>query len=250
MSDKLLNGQVAVVTGGGRGIGKAVSLELAAHGAHVVINYSRSADAAEALKKEIEAAGGSAETSAFDVSDSAQVDEVLKALIKTHGKIDILVNNAGIALDNLLVRTKDEEWERTIAVNLSGSFYCARAVAKTMMKARSGRIINISSVIGESGNAGQAAYASSKAALIGLSKSLAKELASRGVTVNAITPGYIETDMTSDLGEGATEGILAGIPLGRLGKSEDIAAAVAFLASPHASYITGQVLGVNGGMYM
>lgn len=241
---------VALVTGGGRGIGKSVSLELAKRGAHVVVNYSRSSDAAEAVKKEIENAGGSAETVGFDVSDSAAVDTALKAIIKEHGRLDVLVNNAGIALDNLLVRTKDDEWDKTLAVNLSGTFYCCRAVAKTMMKARSGRIINISSVIGESGNAGQAAYSASKAALIGLTKSLAKELASRGVTVNCVTPGYIQTDMTAGMGDDATGAILENIPLGRLGTSEDIADSVAFLASPSAGYITGQVLGVNGGMYM
>jgi len=241
---------VALVTGGGRGIGKAVSLELGKRGAHVVVNYSRSSDAAEAVKGEIEAAGGSAETVGFDVSDSGQVDTALKEIIKNHGRLDVLVNNAGIALDNLLVRTKDEEWDQTISVNLSGAFYCCRAVAKTMMKARSGRIINISSVIGESGNAGQAAYSASKAALIGLTKSLAKELASRGVTVNCVTPGYIQTDMTAGMGEEATGAILENIPLGRLGTGEDIADSVAFLASPNSGYITGQVLGVNGGMYM
>ncbi len=241
---------VALVTGGGRGIGKSVSLELAKRGAHVVVNYSRSSDAAEAVKKEIESAGGSAETVAFDVSDSTAVDTALKAIIKEHGRLDVLVNNAGIALDNLLVRTKDDEWDKTLAVNLSGTFYCCRAVAKTMMKARSGRIINISSVIGESGNAGQAAYSASKAALIGLTKSLAKELASRGVTVNCVTPGYIQTDMTAGMGDDATGAVLENIPLGRLGTSEDIADSVAFLASPSAGYITGQVLGVNGGMYM
>lgn len=251
MSEDLeLKGQIAIVTGGGRGIGRAVCQELAARGAHLLINYSRSKDSAESLRKEIEDNGGSAETVCFDVSKSSEVDKVLGDLIKSHGKIDILVNNAGIALDNLIIRVKDEDWEKTLAVNLSGSFYCARAVAKAMMKARSGNIINISSVIGESGNAGQTAYASSKAALIGLTKSLAKELASRGVRVNAITPGYIETDMTDELGDKTKDKILEAIPLARLGQSEDIAKAVAFFASKESGYITGQILGVNGGMYM
>lgn len=248
--EQTLQGRIAVVTGGGRGIGRAVCEALAARGAHVVINYSRSKSAAEEVQKVIEAQDGKAELCQFDVSDSAAVDSAMKGLLSAHGKIDILVNNAGIAVDSLLVRTKDEDWNNTIAVNLSGSFYCSRAVAKGMMKARYGRIINISSVIGEIGNAGQAAYSASKAGIIGLTKSLAKELASRGVTVNAVTPGYIVTDMTGQLDEATTELIKNQIPLSRLGEPGDIAESVAFLASEGAGYITGQVLGVNGGMRM
>lgn len=248
--NQTLAGKVALVTGGSRGIGEAIVRKLAACGADVVINYSRSADRAAAIVQEIIAAGGKASTVGFDVANSEAVSEAINTIVKERGGLHILVNNAGITSDGLLIRTKDEDWQRTIDVNLSGSFYCARAAAKAMMKQRDGRIINMSSVIGESGNAGQAAYAASKAGVIGLTKSLAKELASRSVTVNAITPGYIETEMTAVLSADQTEGIQANIPLGRLGQVDDIAEAVAYIASPAASYVTGQVLGVNGGMYM
>lgn len=248
--NQTLAGKVALVTGGSRGIGEAIVRKLAACGADVVINYSRSADRAEAIAKEIQAAGGKASISGFDVANSEAATEAIAAIIKEHSGLHILVNNAGITSDGLFIRTKDEDWQRTLDVNLSGSFYCARAAARAMIKQRDGRIINMSSVIGESGNAGQSAYAASKAGIIGMTKSLAKELASRSVTVNAITPGYIETEMTSVLSEDQTAGIQSNIPLGRLGQVEDIAEAVAFIASPAAGYITGQVLGINGGLYM
>ncbi len=248
--NKKLSGQVAVVTGGSRGIGRAICKKLANCGAMVVVNYARSANLAEALVSEIKQSGGEAEAIGFDVGNAEEVAEALKGILAKHGKIDILINNAGIAKDSLLVRTSTEDWQQTLDINLSGAFYTARAVAKAMMKARTGRIINVSSVIGETGNAGQAAYAASKAGLIGFTKSLAKELASRSITVNAVTPGYIQTDMTDSLSVEQREGIQGQIPLGRLGEADDIAEAIAFLASPDASYITGQVLGINGGMYM
>ncbi len=249
-SNLALAGQVAIVTGGSRGIGKAICEKLAAQGASVAVNYSRSAVEAEAIVAEIKSRGGRAQAYGFDVGSSEAVEGAFKAILTDFGRVDILVNNAGIAVDQLLVRTKDEDWAKTIAINLSGAFYCARAVAKTMMKARSGRIINISSVIGETGNAGQAAYAASKAGLLGLTKSLAKELASRSITVNAITPGYIQTDMTSTIADEYKEKLMAAIPLSRLGSAEDVAEAVLFLALPGSGYITGQILGVNGGMHM
>ena len=245
-----LAGKVALVTGGGRGIGRSVCEKLGAAGANVIVNYSRSSGAADEVVAAITAAGGSASAVQFDVSDAEAVDAAVKDIVKTHGGLDILVNNAGIAIDSLLMRAKQEDWERTLQVNLSGAFYCAKAVSRPMMKAKEGRIINISSVIGEMGNAGQVAYSSSKAGLLGLTKSLAKELASRAITVNAITPGYITTDMTAELTDEIRDKIIAEVPLQSLGAPDDIANAVVFLASPSARYITGQVLGVNGGMYM
>ena len=245
-----LNGEVALVTGGGRGIGRAIALRLASLGATVLVNYSRSKDEAREVVASILSQGGTADALQFDVGDPEDVEKGIKAGIEKFGKISILVNNAGIAVDGLLVRTKTADWDRTLQVNLSGAFFCARAVAKSMMKERTGRIINISSIIGEMGNAGQAAYSASKAGLLGLTKSLARELASRNVTVNAITPGYIVTDMTSSLTEDLREEMLRNIPLGRLGTAEDIAEIVAFLCSPGAAYITGEAIGVNGGMYM
>ena len=239
-----------MVTGGGRGIGRAVSEHLAQLGARVAVNYSRSADAANAVVKAIEANGGEAIAVGFDVSDEAAVQQGIKEVLERFGRIDILVNNAGVTSDGLLVRTSAEEWRRTIDINLSGAFFCSKAVAKSMMKARAGRIINISSVIGEMGNPGQAAYAASKSGIFGLTKSMARELGSRGVTVNAVTPGYIKTDMTAELPEAQKDALQAQIALGRLGEPEDIAGVVAFFALPASAYITGQVLGVNGGMHM
>lgn len=250
MSEKPLSGQVALVTGGSRGIGAAIVRELGKQGASVAINYARSADAAQALAAELSQLDCQADTFGFDVSDEDAVSEGVKAVVEKFGRLDVLVNNAGIADDGLLVRTKGDQWRRTLEVNLSSCFYCSRAVAKPMMKARGGRIINISSVIGEMGNAGQVAYSASKSGIFGLTKSLARELGSRGITVNAITPGWISTDMTSEMSEEQTAGILAQVPLGRLGSPDDVAATVAFLAGPGSSYVTGQILGVNGGMYM
>jgi 3-oxoacyl-[acyl-carrier protein] reductase len=242
--------KVALVTGGSRGIGKAICLSLAQSGANVYVNYSSNAAAAEETVAACKAFGVEAWALQFDVASSASVDAAFDQIKSQSQKLDILVNNAGIAHDGVTIRVKDDDWNRVLATNLSGAFYCARSAAKMMMKARTGRIINISSVVGEMGNPGQAAYVSSKAGLIGLTKSLSKELASREITVNAITPGFIETDMTVDLDPRLKEEHFKAIPLSRYGKAEDVAAAVTFLASDLSGYITGQVLGINGGMYM
>jgi 3-oxoacyl-[acyl-carrier protein] reductase len=250
--DKALSGRVALVTGGSRGIGRAIAIALGRRGAKVVVNYASREDAARATAAGIEAAGGQAALAPFDVADGAAVAEAIKALGKEHGGLDILVNNAGVAINGLILRFSDEQWERSLRTNLAGAFYCTRAAATFLLKAKdAGRIINITSVIGETGNAGQAAYAASKAGLIGLTMSTARELASRGVTCNAVAPGYIETDMTAEHVPEAQRGkLLEQIPLGRIGKAEDVAHAVAFLAGPEAAYVTGQVLRVNGGMLM
>lgn len=245
-----LSGKVAIVTGGGRGIGAATSKLLAKAGAHVVITYRSNADAAQATVGAIEQAGGKAEAVQFDVGDADAVDEAIRGIAKRLGRLDILVNNAGIALDQLLLRIKPEEIEKTFSTNIAGAIWCAKSAIRPMMKARKGRIINLSSVVGESGNAGQAVYSASKAALIGLTKTLAREYASRGVTVNAVAPGYIETEMTADLPDTAKAAIVEQTPLGRVGSPDEVAAAILFLASEEASYITGQVLRVNGGMYV
>lgn len=245
-----LKEQVVVVTGGGRGIGRALSLKFASLGATVMVNYSRREDAAAAVVNEILANGGNAKALGFDVADAEAVESAFNEIFEEYKRIDVLVNNAGIAIDALAMRLRKEDWQRQLDVNLSGSFFCAQAALKYMMKARYGRIINISSVIGEMGNAGQVAYSASKAGVIGMTKSLAKELAVRGVTVNAITPGFIATDMTSNLNEEYKAKLLSQIPLGRLGEVDDLVDAVTFFALPGSSYITGQVLGVNGGLYM
>lgn len=246
-----LQGQVALVTGGGRGIGSAVCERLASLGAAVAVNYSRSSDSANELVKRIETAGGRALAVQFDVSDEEGVERGIKQIVEQLGGLDILVNNAGIAIDGLILRTKAEDWKRTIDINLTGAFLCSRAASKIMVKAKKGgRIINISSVIGEMGNAGQVAYSASKSGLFGMTKSLARELGSRAVTVNAITPGYIETEMTSGMSEEQVTALLQQIPLGRIGQSDDVAELVAFLAQPAAGYITGEIIAVNGGMHM
>ncbi len=242
-----LAGKVALVTGGSRGIGRAICQKLAAEGAKVFVNYSSNSAAAEETAA---ACGNGAEIIGFNVADSAAVDAAIESIQKKAGKIDILVNNAGISKDGLFIRMKNEDWDTTLGVNLNGAFYCSRAAARFMLKARAGRIINISSVVGEMGNPGQVPYVSSKAGLIGLTKAMAKELATRGITVNAITPGFIETEMTGALPEETRTEHLKHIPLGRYGAAEEVAGAVAFLAGQDASYITGQVLGINGGMYM
>lgn len=245
-----LTGQVAIVTGAARGIGKAIAVALAARGAKVFVNTPipqiSGADTITACRE----AGGDGEEIVFDVSNSAAVDAGFEAVREKAGRIDILVNNAGISLDGLLIRFKDEDWKRTLSVNLDGAFYCVRAASKIMMKARYGRIVNIASIVGQMGNAGQIAYVSSKAALIGLTKTVAREMASRNITVNAVAPGFIETDMTAALDTKVRDEHLKVIPLGRYGQAAEVATLVSFLAGPDSGYITGQVIGINGGMYM
>lgn len=243
-----LEGRVALVTGASRGIGRAIALRLAAQGA-IVIAGARGTNA-QPVVDEILAAGGRATAHAIDITDPTTVTEAVAATLAAHQRIDILVNNAGIAKDQLMLRMKRDDWDAVIQTNLTGAYTCVQAVLKTMVKQRAGRIISISSVVGQAGNAGQVNYAASKAGLIGMTKALALEVASRGITVNAVAPGLIETDMTKGISEGAHEEWAAKIPLQRLGTPDDIAAAVAFLASDEASYITGQVLAVNGGMYL
>jgi 3-oxoacyl-[acyl-carrier protein] reductase len=252
ITDTALQGKVALVTGASRGIGRAIALALGRRGAKVIINYAAREDAAREAAAAVEAAGGQAAIAGFDVASAAAVNDAIKAIGKDHGGLDILVNNAGVAINGLLMRFSDEQWQKTLTVNLSGAFHCTRAAATLLLRAKAaGRIINITSVVGEIGNAGQAAYAASKAGLIGLTMSTARELASRGVTCNAIAPGYIETDMTAEhLPEAQRAKLLEQIPLGKIGSAEHIGDAVAFLAGPEAGYITGQVLRVNGGMLM
>jgi len=245
----MLTDQVAIVTGASRGIGRCIALALAEEGAKLVVS-ARSEDALAKLVDEIKTAGGEAVAVSADVAKSEDADNLVAAAIDNFGRVDILVNNAGITRDGLLLRMKDEDWDAVLETNLKGAFVCTRAVSKVMSKQRYGRIINISSVVGEMGNPGQANYSASKAGLIGLTKSNAKELARRNITVNAITPGYIVTDMTDEMGDKAKDELSSQIPLGRLGESDDVAQAVLFLASKGAGYITGQTLGVNGGMYM
>lgn len=241
-----LNGKTALVTGASRGIGRAIALRLAEDGANVAVIYAGSADKAEAVVNEITALGVNAKAYRCNVADSAAVNETVKAVTNDLGKIDILVNNAGITRDGLMLRMKDEDFDAVLDTNLKGAFNMIRACYSGFIRKKSGRIINISSVSGIMGNAGQANYSASKAGVIGLTKSVARELASRGITCNAVAPGFIQTDMTEDLGD--NNPLLNSIPLGRMGKPEDIAAAVAFLASDSAAYITGEVLKVDGGL--
>ncbi len=246
----MLAGKIAVVTGASRGIGRAIAIRLAGEGATVVINYNGSKEKAEEVKQEIEGAGGKAAVCQCNVADFDQCQAFIQKVIDKFGRIDILVNNAGITRDGLLMKMSEEDFDQVIETNLKGAFHTIRFASRQMLRQKSGRIINLSSVVGVTGNAGQANYAASKAGVIGLTKSAARELASRGITVNAIAPGFIETDMTSVLSEKVKEGAAAGIPLGAFGKPEDVAAAAAFLASDEAGYITGQVLHVDGGMVM
>ena len=245
-----LEGKVALVTGGSRGIGRAIALKLAAEGADVVINFAGNVAAAEATVSEIKALGRRALMIQADVASGEACTAMGESVIKEMGKIDILVNNAGITRDGLLMRMKDADWDAVLNTNLKSVYNCTKAVIKYMMKARSGRIVNISSVVGLIGNAGQANYAAAKAGILGFTKSVAKEVASRGITVNAIAPGFIKTDMTSTLPEKVVDQMLASIPLARMGEAEDIAKAAAFLVSDEAAYITGQTLHVDGGMVM
>lgn len=240
--------KVAVVTGGARGIGKAIARRLASDGMKAIINYNGSADKAEALKKEIEENGGEASTYQCNVADFTACEAFISEVIKTEGSLDVLVNNAGITRDNLLMKMSEADFDEVINTNLKGAFNTTRFTVRQMLKQRSGRIINISSVVGETGNAGQANYAASKAGVIGLTKATAREVASRGILVNAVAPGFISTDMTEELSDKVKEATLSQIPLGTYGSPEDVAGVVSFLAADETKYITGQVLNVDGGM--
>ena len=242
--------KVALITGGSRGIGKDIAKKLASRGAYVLINYISNREAAEATLGEIEQAGGSGRAVGFDVSDFAEVQQIVGELSGELGGIQILVNNAGIRNDGLLVRMGEGDWDRVMDINLKGAFNCTKAVSRGMFKNRYGKIINIISTAGEVGNPGQANYSASKAGIIGLTKSTAKEFSSRGITVNAVSPGFVETDIIADLNEDMRKKYLEAIPLGRFGRVEDISNVVCFLVSEDASYITGEVIRVNGGIYM
>lgn len=249
-AEKILSGKVALVTGASRGIGRATALRLASDGAKVALNFASNVAKAEEVKREIEAAGSEAMLLQGDVSKLEVVTELVQKTIDAWGRLDILVNNAGIARDNLLLKMSEDDFDKVIATNLKGVFNCTKAVTKIMMKQRGGRIVNMSSVVALRGNVSQANYAAAKAGIIGFTKSAARELASRGVTVNAVAPGFIDTDMTAALSEKVKEVLLKEIPAGRMGTPEDVANAVAFLVSDQAAYITGQVLSVNGGLAM
>lgn len=245
-----LKGKTAVVTGGSRGIGKAIAMKLAALGANIVINYNSNSASVDQVIKDIEELGVKAVKIQGDVSKFEDAEKIIKTAVSEFGSLDILVNNAGITRDGLILRMKEEDFDKVINVNLKGTFNCTRHASQIMLKQKAGRIINIASVVGIAGNAGQANYAAAKAGIIGITKSAARELASRGITVNAVAPGYIDTDMTHVLPEKTKEAILGSIPLKKMGKPEDVAEAVAFLASDSASYITGHILNVDGGMVM
>jgi 3-oxoacyl-[acyl-carrier protein] reductase len=252
IQDKALEGKVALVTGASRGIGRAVAQALGARGATVVINYHSREDAAREAAAAVEAAGGKAQILQFDLGDAAAVEAAVKQVAEQHGRLDVLVNNAAVAIDQLIMRFKMEDWTRSMDVNLTGVFAACKAATRPLLKAKEGgRLINLTSVVGEMGNAGQVAYVAAKAGVIGMTKTLAREFAGRGVTVNAVSPGFIDTDMTAASVQGeAREKLVASIPLGRMGAASEVADVVAFLAGPEAAYVTGQVIRVNGGLLM
>ena len=238
------------MTGASRGIGKAIALSLSRAGAHVVVNYRGNQTAAEESLSAIAAQGGRGELCPFDIADESQVETAVKNIVDRHQKLDILVNNAGVTADNLLMRVKPADWDQVIGINLKGTVLCTKAVSRVMIRQHRGRIVNLSSVVGQTGNAGQSIYAAAKAGIIGFTKAVAREVASRGVTVNAVAPGFIESDMTARLPDKLREEFLHSIPLGRFGTCEEVAEMVLFLAGPGAAYVTGQVLSINGGLYM
>lgn len=245
-----LAGKVALVTGASRGIGRAIAQRLAENGAHVLLNFASREDAAREVLAAIERAGGTGSLERFDIGDAAQVDGAVKRMLDARGRIDILVNNAGVTRDNLLMRLTEADFDEVIRINLKGTFLVTKAVSRQMVRQKGGRIVIVGSVVGEMGNPGQSIYAASKAGLIGFTKSLARELSSRGITVNAVTPGFITTDMTEALPEATRQAFLEQIPLGRFGGPGEVADLTAFLVSDRAAYITGQVVGINGGLYM
>jgi 3-oxoacyl-[acyl-carrier protein] reductase len=245
-----LQGQVALVTGGSRGIGRAIALALGQAGAYVVINYKGNQAAAEETLGLLQAGDSKGELSVFDIADEAQVETAVKNIVDAHKNINILVNNAGVTSDSLLMRTKSSDWDQVIGTNLRGTILCTKVVSRQMLKQRAGRIVNLSSVVGQTGNVGQSLYAASKAGIIGFTKAVARELAPRAITVNAVAPGFIDTEMTARLPEKLREDFLRSVPLGRFGTCQEVADMVVFLAGPSGSYVTGQVFNVNGGLYM